>query len=89
MSFFPDDHVVFDQPNYDPEPEEDFPIEHDIEYVGGVRLERVKGRWVCPHGFAFPAKFDTERAARGCNTHCEPDTPPAHSTHVDVMAEQT
>lgn len=52
-----------------------FPIEHDIEYVGGVRVERAivwtnfkrRSWWVCAHGESAPTP---EEAAANCVQYC-------------------
>lgn len=64
---------VFDSPPYNPEPYDvEFPVEHDIEYVGGVRVTRmiIQGQilWACEHE---EISLTPEDAAANCILYCK------------------
>lgn len=78
--YYPDDHPAFDIPYFNPELVEEecfpaFPVVHDIEYIGGIRVSRAiyfkNGRstlgWACEHG---QCALTPEEAAADCMTYC-------------------
>jgi hypothetical protein len=74
-----------------------FPIDADIEYANGVRVERVEPEtWLCPHGTLLHAQTGTE-AANLCAHECEgagaydlhdPKGPRFHSVHADIWDQR-
>jgi hypothetical protein len=88
----------FDMPKYNPEPpDEEFPVDDQIEYVGSIQLQRavytVKGAkvlgWACEHGETAKTP---EEAAANCVEFCEggaypatdPKAPSYHSRMSDI-----
>lgn len=49
--------------------EPSFPTVNDIQYVAGIRLERMEGGWKCPYGCLH--RGSAERAALACLNVCE------------------
>jgi hypothetical protein len=73
----------------------EFPVVHDIEFVDGMRLERVRGGWRCPHNEVFPT-FTARAAAERCSHVCEaaayeasdPKHRNYHSLHADLWDQR-